>query len=143
MFDRSYATDYQIKSGCYLWHWKETTKLWIMFMFQRYSVRRTTNRKTTIWSKSTIDCKSINFKDLFLFFQPPQPLLTFKEDILDCSRERDVCFHVDMLSRKFVGSEDCLHLNVYTPAQSDSNDALPVMIWFHGGAFKFGSGNSD
>lgn len=86
-------------------------------------------------------------KDQFLKFisilQPPRPLLKFKEAVLDCSKERDVCFHADMLTLKNIGSEDCLHLNVYTPAQSDSNDALPVMIWFHGGAFKYGSGNSD
>jgi para-nitrobenzyl esterase len=32
-------------------------------------------------------------------------------------------------------SEDCLHLNVWTPAQSAS-DMLPVMLWIHGGAFQ-------
>ncbi|MEQ8315571.1 MAG: carboxylesterase family protein [Gammaproteobacteria bacterium] len=29
-------------------------------------------------------------------------------------------------------SEDCLYLNVFTGAQ-DSDDSLPVMVWFHGG----------
>lgn len=83
------------------------------------------------------------FLRLISILQPPRPLLKFKEAVLDCSKERDVCFHADMLTLKNIGSEDCLHLNVYTPAQSDSNDALPVMVWIHGGAFKFGSGNSD
>lgn len=36
-------------------------------------------------------------------------------------------------------SEDCLHLNVTAPA--DAHD-LPVMVWFHGGAFTILSGNS-
>jgi para-nitrobenzyl esterase len=37
------------------------------------------------------------------------------------------------------GSEDCLYLNVWTPA-SDSHAAKPVMVWFHGGAYTSGSG---
>lgn len=36
-------------------------------------------------------------------------------------------------------SEDCLTLNVYTPALDDA--ARPVMVWVHGGAFTAGSGN--
>jgi para-nitrobenzyl esterase len=35
-------------------------------------------------------------------------------------------------------SEDCLTLNVWTPAKS-SGDRLPVMVWLHGGGFNFGS----
>lgn len=35
-------------------------------------------------------------------------------------------------------SEDCLTLNVWTPAKS-SGDRLPVMVWIHGGGFNFGS----
>jgi para-nitrobenzyl esterase len=35
--------------------------------------------------------------------------------------------------------EDCLVLNVFTPAADDA--ARPVMVWLHGGAFVAGSGN--
>jgi para-nitrobenzyl esterase len=35
-------------------------------------------------------------------------------------------------------SEDCLYLNVWTPAQS-SKAALPVMVWIYGGGFNQGS----
>jgi para-nitrobenzyl esterase len=38
-------------------------------------------------------------------------------------------------------SEDCLVLNVWTPALDDGGDR-PVMVWLHGGAFISGSGAS-
>ena len=41
---------------------------------------------------------------------------------------------------KFGGdSEDCLVLNLWTPAE-DPSEKLPVFIWIHGGAFCCGSG---
>lgn len=36
-------------------------------------------------------------------------------------------------------SEDCLFLNLWTPALD--HKARPVMVWFHGGGFNYGSGN--
>jgi para-nitrobenzyl esterase len=40
-------------------------------------------------------------------------------------------------------SEDCLYLNLWTPAKSDKNH-LPVMVWIHGGGFTRGfSGTSS
>src|SRR5215472_8706488 len=38
-------------------------------------------------------------------------------------------------------SEDCLYLNIWTPAKS-AKDRLPVMVWIHGGGFTRGSANS-
>jgi len=37
-------------------------------------------------------------------------------------------------------SEDCLHLNVWTPGLRD-NAKRPVMVWFHGGAYSGGTSN--
>jgi para-nitrobenzyl esterase len=39
-------------------------------------------------------------------------------------------------------SEDCLYLNLWTPAKS-AGDKLPVMFWIHGGGFTRGSGSSS
>ncbi len=43
---------------------------------------------------------------------------------------------------RFVASqsENCLYLNVLTPARK-SGENLPVMVWMHGGGFVFGNGN--
>jgi len=43
-----------------------------------------------------------------------------------------------MMFRDSGNSEDCLYLNVWTPAKSAS-DKLPVIFWIHGGSFLSGA----
>jgi para-nitrobenzyl esterase len=38
-------------------------------------------------------------------------------------------------------TEDCLYLNVYSPASAKPTSKLPVMVWIHGGGFLAGAGS--
>ncbi|KAI1486616.1 carboxylesterase family protein [Biscogniauxia mediterranea] len=42
-------------------------------------------------------------------------------------------------------NEDCLFLDIYAPVSAfqSKTDLLPVIVWFHGGAYAFGSKNPD
>jgi para-nitrobenzyl esterase len=46
-----------------------------------------------------------------------------------------------MLGAPFNFSEDCLYLNVWTPAPN-AYERLPVMVWIYGGAFTMGGTNA-
>jgi para-nitrobenzyl esterase len=48
----------------------------------------------------------------------------------------------DMMFRSSGMSEDCLYLNVWTPAQS-SKAKLPVLVYFYGGGFVAGDGSES
>jgi len=45
----------------------------------------------------------------------------------------------DMIFQDSGQSEDCLFLNVYTPADSTAKSKLPVMFWIHGGGYSGGA----
>ena len=47
-----------------------------------------------------------------------------------------------MLTLVPQGNEDCLYLNVYART-IDSRLRRPVMVWIHGGAFLYGSGDDS
>ncbi len=49
-------------------------------------------------------------------------------------------FGVEPVVRDFEYSEDCLYLNVFRPA--GGGGGLPVMVWIHGGAFRFGTASA-
>jgi para-nitrobenzyl esterase len=48
----------------------------------------------------------------------------------------------DMIFQDSGPSEDCLSLNVYSPADAKDQSKLPVMFWIHGGGYS-GGGSSE
>ena len=48
--------------------------------------------------------------------------------------------YADMIFRDSGPNENCLYLNVWTPATS-ANARLPVMVWIYGGGFAAGAGS--
>jgi para-nitrobenzyl esterase len=56
-----------------------------------------------------------------------------------CAPQHQSPLEAAMGAPPFPWSEDCLFLNVYTPACDDK--ARPVMVWIHGGAYVNGSGS--
>jgi para-nitrobenzyl esterase len=80
----------------------------------------------------------------------PQPAVRWKS-VLDAARYGHHCAqnHVfdDMVFQDGAtsldqGSEDCLTLNVYSPANKPAYAKLPVMVWIHGGGYS-GGGSSE
>lgn len=87
-----------------------------------------------------------------LRWQPAQAPLAW-DGVRDATRYGDVCVQNPAPQRfpfnsatdipeNFTGiSEDCLTLNIWTPAKA-AGEKLPVMVWLFGGAYNEGGGNA-
>ena len=78
-------------------------------------------------------------------WQPPAPVAAW-DGVRDATTFGATAMQSPDMLTAFLGmapepvDEDCLFLNVRTPALDDAR--RPVMVWIHGGAFIFGSGSS-
>jgi para-nitrobenzyl esterase len=76
-----------------------------------------------------------------LRFKAPQPAGNWA-DTLSCQNFGNIASQYDGTKKGLKGDEDCLTLNVYTPAVTPKTK-LPVLIWIHGGAMTAGSGKDQ
>lgn len=60
----------------------------------------------------------------------------------NCDQFGNVCLQFNKTDA-IIGSEDCLFLNVYAPADRRRRRLRPVMVFIHGGRFTHGSGTDD
>ncbi|XP_052738337.1 juvenile hormone esterase-like [Bicyclus anynana] len=75
-------------------------------------------------------------------FLSPRPPLSWT-GTRNATEHGNVCPQIDAFQNMlFVGSEDCLFLNVYSPC-IHTESPLAVMVYIHGGGYAFGSGNDD
>lgn len=84
-------------------------------------------------------------------FERPSPIEKWGDDV-DCTRPAPICaqrpsrlnFITGDMNRGREISEDCLNLTITAPASAlEEHTKLPVMVWFHGGAFVSGGGDLD
>lgn len=74
-----------------------------------------------------------------LRFLPPRPVEPWTR-VRDAFHFGNMCMQKNVTTHKTIGDEDCLFLDIYTPAIK-STSTLPVMFYIHGGAWYCGSGS--
>jgi para-nitrobenzyl esterase len=76
-----------------------------------------------------------------LRWKAPQPVAQWN-DVRDATKYGSHCMQVafpDMSFQDAGPSEDCLYINVFTPADAKDDSKLPVMFWIYGGGYTGGS----
>ncbi|HZC99539.1 MAG TPA: carboxylesterase family protein [Actinomycetes bacterium] len=72
-----------------------------------------------------------------LRWRPPQPAARWR-GLRDATKPAPYCPQPPTPYGRASTSEDCLYLNVLTPADANPADRYPVLFWIHGGALLVG-----
>ena len=77
-----------------------------------------------------------------LRWRPPEEADAW-EGVKECTRYADICTQHSWLDADgFPMSEDCLYLNIWSPAKG-ADDKLPVVVWIHGGGYTGGTSREE
>ncbi|KAJ8941723.1 hypothetical protein NQ318_023319 [Aromia moschata] len=68
-----------------------------------------------------------------------RPLQKFLEGDVKATRFAPPCIQPRPGTDRVIGKEDCLALNIFTPELPTGLEGLPVIVWIHGGGFRYGS----
>lgn len=75
----------------------------------------------------------------FKYIQDPQKPPKWENEIYDATKEKSRIMGLDPRTKKAVGSEDGLYLNIFTKNISPVKSGYPVMVYIHGGAYYGGN----
>lgn len=126
--------------------------LFALFSVTHFSVKAQENVVVKIsngYLKGIKEEKSYVFKGIpyaeapvdSLRFKAPKPKTNWT-DTLTCQTFGNAAAQFDGNSKTVKGNEDCLKLNVYTPALTKKKK-MPVLVWVHGGGMTNGSGSGQ
>jgi carboxylesterase type B len=76
-----------------------------------------------------------------LRWKPPLPVTPWAPKLLNATAPGNCCPQKSSMTNR--QAEDCLYLNVFTPANASPTNLKPVMVWIHGGAWWAGCSTQD
>lgn len=76
-----------------------------------------------------------------LRFKLPEPARGWS-GIRDCTTKYNACPQPEIITKEYIGNEDCLYLDVYVPSTKMAS-SLNVMVYIHGGYFSNGFNGFD